>query len=260
MTVDWEVRPAKCLRKRLHQRHTIQEAHGTGVIIMAVETFHKPSPPHFRGLHPDLPIRRYQRNLPHWRQEGATYAVTFRQADSIPQAHLQALKRWREIWEQQHPEPRSEIAWRQLAQEITNQTERWLDEGYGSCVFREPKFAKMMWDSLLHFQSLRHFTSCFAVMPNHVHVVIRPMAGFELENCLQRIKQYVSTHVNRDLNQQGPLWEEESYDRIVRDEEHLWNEVQYIGRNPKKAGIPVAQWVRWIHPDWQTAGWDFVDE
>jgi REP element-mobilizing transposase RayT len=227
---------------------------------MDTETFNMPTPPNFRGLHPDLPLRTYHRHLPHWRQEGATYAVTFRQSDSIPQAHLQSLKRWRSIWEQQHPEPRTEIEWKQFAKEITNKTERWIDEGYGSCVFRESRFSRMMSDSLLHFQNQRHFTSSFVVMPNHVHAVIRPMSSFELEDCLQRIKQYVSTHINRTLKKEGVLWEEESYDRIVRDEEHLWKVVQYIGRNPKKAGIPVEQWVRWIHPDWQAAGWDFRDD
>ena len=243
-------------------QHIIQvnEVNGHRDYKMDIETFNKPTPPNFRGLHPDLPLRKYHRHLPHWRQEGATYAVTFRQSDSIPQTHLQSLKRWRSIWEQQHPEPRTEIEWKQFAQEITNKTERWMDEGYGSCVFRESRFSRMMSDSLLHFQNQRHFTSCFVVMPNHVHVVIRPMSSFELEDCLQRIKQYVSTHVNKDLKQEGTLWEEESYDRIVRDEEHLWKVVQYIGRNPKKAGIPVAQWLRWIHPDWQAAGWDFCDD
>jgi putative transposase len=46
----------------------------------------------------------------------------------------------------------------------------------------------------------------------------------------------------------------------VRDEEHLWRVVQYIGRNPRKAGLPREQWVRWIDPAWQKAGWNFVDE
>src|SRR5579871_1175852 len=31
-------------------------------------------------------VRIYQRNLPHWRQEGVTYFVTFREGDSIPEA------------------------------------------------------------------------------------------------------------------------------------------------------------------------------
>jgi len=227
---------------------------------MTASTFNKPAPLSFRGLHPDLAVRMYSRRLPHWRQDGATYAVTFRQADSIPQEQLQALKRWREIWEQNHPEPRREAEWHQFAQAITHKTERWMDEGYGSCVFRDSRFSRLMSDSLLHFQDQHHLTACFVVMPNHVHVVMRPINGHELEDCLQRIKQFVSLRVNRTLGQHGTLWEEESYDRIVRDEEHLWNVVQYIGRNPRKAGLPVDQWVRWIHPDWKSAGWDFIDE
>jgi REP element-mobilizing transposase RayT len=226
---------------------------------MTVSSFNKSGPPRFRGLHPDLPIGMYHRCLPHWRQDGATYAVTFRQSDSLPQVQLQALKRWRSLWEAQHPEPRQEEEWKRLAREITNQTERWMDEGYGSCVFRDKRFSQLMSDSLLHFQDQHHFTSCFVVMPNHVHVVIQPITH-ELEICLQGIKQYVALRVNRALGRNGPLWEEESYDRIVRDEEHLWNIVQYIGGNPKKAGLPSDQWVRWIHPDWKSAGWDFINE
>ena len=166
---------------------------------MTTSRFNKSAPPRFRGLHPDLPVRMYFRRLPHWRQEGATYAVTFRQADSIPQEQLQALKRWREVWETQHPEPRNELEWKRFAQEITNKTERWMDEGYGSCVFRDLRFSQQMCDSLVHFQDQRHFTSCFVVMPNHIHAVIHPIHGHELEDCLQRIKQYVSLRVNRTL-------------------------------------------------------------
>ncbi len=223
-------------------------------------TFNLPAPPHFRGLHPDLPIRMYHRHLPHWRQDGATYAVTFRLADSIPQEQLKAIKRLRELWERQNPKPRNEAQWRELARHITSQTERYLDEGYGTCVFREARFAEQMSNSLLHFQDQRHFTSCFVVMPNHVHAVMKPLETFNLEDCLQRIKQFVSRHVNRARGQSGPLWTEESYDRIVRDEEHLWRTVQYIGRNPAKAGLPKEQWVRWIAPEWESTGWRFIDE
>src|SRR5258707_12522120 len=41
-----------------------------------------PPPPGFQGLHPDKPVTAYQRHLPHWRQDGATYFVTFRLADA----------------------------------------------------------------------------------------------------------------------------------------------------------------------------------
>jgi putative transposase len=57
-----------------------------------------PLPPGFKGLRSDLPIVRYIRHLPHWRQDGATYFVTFRLADSLPQTKLDELRRIKEDW------------------------------------------------------------------------------------------------------------------------------------------------------------------
>jgi hypothetical protein len=88
---------------------------------------------------------------------------------------------------------------------------------------------------------------------------MKPADGFELEEILDGAKGYVSRKVNACLSRQGKLWEPESYDRIVRDEEHLYRVVQYIGRNPAKAGLPRDQWVRWIHPEWEQLGWFFRD-
>jgi REP element-mobilizing transposase RayT len=181
-------------------------------------------------------------------------------ADSIPQPQLRALKRLREQWELTHPDPRSDDDWAQLARAITRKTEAWMDEGFGECVFRNPQLAAEMSKSLLHFQNERHLTSCFAVMPNHIHLVVKPLGAFELEQLLDSIKGFVSRKVNANLGRKGPLWEEESYDRIIRDEEHLFRVIQYIGRNPAKAGLSHDQWVRSLHPDWAAAGWDFRDD
>ena len=40
--------------------------------------------PTFKPFDENSAVRIYQRSLPHWRQEGATYFVTFRLGDSIP--------------------------------------------------------------------------------------------------------------------------------------------------------------------------------
>jgi hypothetical protein len=73
-----------------------------------------PPPPGFQGLHPDKPLTGYYRFLPHWRQDGATYFVTFRQNDSLPKAKLDELKLLKEEWERRHPPPRSREAWEQF--------------------------------------------------------------------------------------------------------------------------------------------------
>lgn len=227
---------------------------------MTVESFHLNAPPGFRGLHPDLPIRAYYRHLPHWRQDGATYFVTFRLADAIPQVQLRALKRWRVIWERSHTEPRSDADWYEFAREITRKAEASMDAGYGECVFHNRELADEMSQSLLHFQHKRCLTSCFTVMPNHVHTVIKPLNGNELEDILESVKRFVSRKVNSLLGRSGVLWAQESYDRIIRDEEHLFRVVQYIGQNPAKARLPRNEWVRWVHPDWEQVGWGFRDD
>ncbi len=226
---------------------------------MTIDGFNLNAPPEFRGLHPDLPIRVYHRHLPHWRQNGATYFVTFRLADSIPQEKLRALKRWREIWKRSHPGPHREQDWKDFAREITSRTEAWLDEGFGEGVFRNLSLAAEMSKSMLHFQNERCLTSCLTVLPNHVHAVMKPLGEFKLEDILESVKRFVAQKVNSVLGRSGVLWEQESYDRIIRDEEHLDRVVQYIGRNPAKAGLPRDQWVRWLLPEWEQAGWRFRD-
>ena len=202
----------------------------------------------------------YHRHLPHWRQKGATYFVTFRLADALPQTKLNELRQWRGEWERTNPPPRSEKAWEAFAREFARRTEAWMDEGFGECVFRDPQLAQVMANACLHFQDRRHKTSCYVVMPNHCHVVVQPLGDYELEGVVNSWKGYVSYAVNQHLRRRGTLWQEESFDRIIRNEEHLFRVVQYIANNPRKARLPREQWYRWIHPDWEAAGWGFRDE
>lgn len=226
-----------------------------------------PAPPGFRGLHPDLPVTVYYRHLPHWRQEGASYFVTVRLADALPQEKLKYLKQLRLQWERLHPPPRSDEDWKEFAREVTRRVEAWTDEGYGACWFGDPRWAGDLRERLFHFQDVRYLVSCYVIMPNHCHLVIRPFDGQKLESILRAMKGVVARHINAAHGGAGALWQEESYDRMIRDEEHLWRVVQYVGRNPRlaglavrRAGVPVLRCPRWIHPDWQAAGWNFIDE
>ena len=225
---------------------------------MTVSTFNLLPPPGFRGLDPNVPIAGYHRHLPHWRQAGATYFVTFHLGDALPQEKLEFLKRLRAEWERTHPPPRSEDDWQAYADDVTNSAERWLDEGYGACHFRERRWCDDLQQRLWHFQNQRYFLSCSVIMPNHCHALLRPYDGFELEDLLGPMKGVTARHINLALGTTGTLWAAESYDRIVRDEEHLWLIIQYMGRNPRQSGLAhQAAWRRWIHPDWEACGWGF---
>jgi hypothetical protein len=108
-------------------------------------------PPGFRGLDPYKPLKRYDRYLPHWRQEGATYFVTFRLGDSLPQSKLRELDAVRKEWERIHPPPRSDEVVDELAREVMRRVERWLDQGMGACVLRQSRFAKFLVNALHYF-------------------------------------------------------------------------------------------------------------
>ena len=53
--------------------------------------------PPFVPFNEHCAVRIYRRNLPHWRQAGATYFVTFRLGDSVPR---KVLEQWE--YEKQH--------------------------------------------------------------------------------------------------------------------------------------------------------------
>jgi putative transposase len=220
-----------------------------------------PSLPGFQGLREDLPLEVYVRHLPHWRQIGATYFVTYRLHDSLPRVKLDALQRWKTDWESRNPPPRSHEQLDELAKETMRRVEHWLDQGAGECVLRQRPVADVMVEELHRHDGNHYELGCYVVMPNHVHAVVRPLAptSRSLEKILQSWKGASSMRANVILGRDGTFWFEESFDRIIRDGEHLYRAIQYIGRNPAKARIRAEQCRLWLQPSWIKLGWHFED-
>jgi putative transposase len=218
------------------------------------------APPGFQGLRDDLPVTTYVRHLPHWRQDGATYFVTFRLGDSLPQAKLRELSAWRAEWERRHPCPRSGAADQELSREVMRRVEVWLDQGMGSCLLADQVNAATVREALHHFDGNRYELASYVIMPNHVHLIARPLTGEEdaLEDILQSWKQFTAKRINGRSAASGAVWQEESFDRIVRDEEHLYRCLQYIGTNAARAKLPPDACPRWVRPQWESLGWTFV--
>ncbi len=220
-----------------------------------------PAPLGFRGLRDDLPLRVYEQLLPHWRQDGATYFVTFRLADSLPQSKLHELRAFKVDWERSHPPPRTQTILDDLAREMFRRIERWLDQGMGSCVLRELPMAERVIEAMHAGDDTEYELGCYVVMANHVHAVVRPLlpSRSDVEDILKGWKGRSSIEINCQLVQSGTLWQRESFDRMIRDEEHLWRVIQYIGRNSRNAGIDPSKCPMWIRPSWIECGWNFFE-
>src|SRR5688572_29472030 len=115
---------------------------------MTESSFNLPAPPGFVGFDPQKPVKIYHRGLPHWRQDGATYFVTFRQHDSLPQSVVRALKRARCEWERRNPEPLTQDQWDELARLTFRRIEMALDQGSGSCLLRHPNAQEVVSNAL----------------------------------------------------------------------------------------------------------------
>jgi len=154
------------------------------------------------------------RHLPHWRQPGATYFVTFRLADSLPASKLRELRAIRSEWERKYGNSMDDAAWHKLAKSLAEKLEYWLDQGMGSCLLRERPHGDTVTEALYHFDGNRYHLGCFVVMPNHVHLIVRPFDQEDdsLERILQSWKRHAAMKINRRSSRTGPLWQQESYD------------------------------------------------
>jgi len=74
-------------------------------------------------------------------------------------------------------------------------------------------------------------------MTNHTHVVVTPSEGYELSKILHSWKSYTSNRINALIGRSGRLWQEESFDHVIRSEEHLVEFIDYTENNPVVAGL-----------------------
>lgn len=181
--------------------------------------------------------------LPHWQQNGATYFITFRLADSIPSNLRKQWEEERAIWLRFHPYPWDPETEQEYHKRFTGAIERWLDAGHGSCVLRQSDCAKAVDDTLRHFDGKRLALISSVVMPNHVHALLVQNPEHPLEKLLHSWKSFTSHSVNRLLGRSGTVWQRSYFDRLVRDEKHFRNCVRYIRRNPKRAHLPVGEYI-----------------
>ncbi len=80
------------------------------------------------------------------------------------------------------------------------------------------------------------------VMPTHAHLLFTPLRNAEgwlvsLPQVMRLIKGRSAHFVNRLLDRHGPVWQEESFDHVLRSNESLSEKVNYICQNPVRAGL-----------------------
>lgn len=150
--------------------------------------------------HPKLKVTK--RKLPHWQLDGSVYHVTF------------ATKERLEL-----SEPARQVV---------------LD----ACLF---------------FHLKRYEIFVMVIMPDHAHLLIQPWQKsgnngndrqnacstkyWSLSNITHSIKSYTAKQIPKVMKHIGTVWEAESFDRIIRNEQEFEQTWEYIRQNAVKAKL-----------------------
>jgi REP element-mobilizing transposase RayT len=91
------------------------------------------------------------------------------------------------------------------------------------------------------------------IMPDHVHLLLRPIGDYTLSRVMKGIKGVSAHLLNQRRGTRGQIWQDESWDRIIRDDAEFEEKLTYMANNPVKAGLvdpdePYDGWL--INSDW----------
>jgi REP element-mobilizing transposase RayT len=201
---------------------------------------------HFlKPLDKSAPILKTRRILPHWSQDGCTYFVTFRLADSVAAPVWKKWQDQRTAWHATHPKPWDTETQKAYNAKFPAQMELWLDAGYGSCALQDAELREHVASAMHHFDG-QHFTlGDYILMPNHVHVLVTPHEGHTLAKILAGWKRVSGHAILLRTRGPKPFWMAEDFDHVVRSERQLLHFQNYIAENPQKAGLGPGRWTHW---------------
>lgn len=108
-----------------------------------------------------------------------------------------------------------------------------------------PEAREIVFNSCLFFNNQRYKIFVFVVMTDHVHLLMQPLIKSEneywsLSTIMNSIKGFSAKQIPKVMQHIGVVWQDERYDRIVRNEEELQAFWQYIRQNPVEAGLSLT--------------------
>ena len=186
---------------------------------------------------------------PHWTQAGAIVFITFRTRDSIPREVLDRWELEKEDWLVRNGLAVDGLHWSRAVEMLSDADqikfhrhfdrcrEEFLDTCHGECVLRRPDLAKIIAESLLHFDGERYRMGDFIVMPNHVHLLAAFNNADRLVEQCDSWLHYTAVQINKRLGRKGKFWQPEPFDHLVRSPEQYEYLRGYIRDNSKKANL-----------------------
>ena len=105
--------------------------------------------------------------------------------------------------------------------------------------------------AIMYFETERYDLYTYVVMDDHVHVLFKQVKNHAVKAVLHSWKSFTSHELVKKFGRESPVWQDESFDRIIRNEAEFAQKANYILSNP---------WERWPYiDDYSWVGWGKAD-
>ena len=100
----------------------------------------------------------------------------------------------------------------------------------------------MVFECCLHERGTTIDLHAVVVMPTHVHLLFTCLRNAEgwflsLPQIMRLIKGRSAHFINQLLERNGPVWQDEFFDHVLRSNESLREKMDYICQNPVRARL-----------------------
>ncbi len=117
-----------------------------------------------------------------------------------------------------------------------------------------PAARDIVMETCIRGNGRRYELHALVVMPDHVHVALTPRRdeegrNYSIPKIMQEIKSVSAHRINKQTGHLDRVWQEESFDRAMRNAEDLDLKIEYMIDNPVRAGIvdtPTAYHWIWV--------------
>lgn len=77
----------------------------------------------------------------------------------------------------------------------------------------------------------------FVLMPNHFHMLIKPLGNEKLSRIMQWITSVFAQKFNKIFNYVGHVWCDRYKSKIIKSSKQFYRTFEYIAENPIRAGL-----------------------
>ena len=187
----------------------------------------------------------YRRNLPHIQPEDVILFVTYRLFFELPVEYYSKIQLMKSEFQRKIKlldKRKTEAEKYKFEKKLYDFNDNFIGKFKNSPFWLKNKnIAKIVMDSLFWGNDRRYELFAFCIMPNHVHLMIRPLIKnkkpFPLQQIMYDHKHFTAIEANKLLKRKGNFWQDEHYDHYIRNENEFFNILNYIYLNPVKANL-----------------------